>query len=106
MELQEEELELGKLSTEHDTEAEALEIMGVPVLDDATEHEALEAYAEEAEKGDDLQQHGKDVKEMLRTATPTTSAPMHRQIEAMQIGELSLERRNLIAMKEMCEDSH
>ena len=30
---------------------------------------------------------------------------MHRQIEAMQIGELPLERRNLIAMKEMREDS-
>ena len=42
---------------------------------------------------------------MLRTVTPTTSTLMHRQIEAMQIGELSLERRNLIAMKEMCEDS-
>ena len=45
------------------------------------------------------------MKEILRTVTPTTSTLICRQIEAMQIGELSLERRNLIAMKEMCEDS-
>ena len=105
VEMQEECVELGKSSPEPDTEGEAIEMMGIPVLDDATEHEALEAYAEEAEKDEDLQQDGKEVKEILRTVTPTTSTPTHRQIEAMQIGELSLERRNFIAMKEMCEDS-
>ena len=91
-EMPEEQPELGKSSAEHDTEAEAIEIMGIPVLDDATEHEALEVYAEEATNDEDLQQDGQEVKEMLRTVTPTTSTLMHRQIEAMQIGELSLER--------------
>ena len=44
-----EEAELGgKASEEHDTEAEAM----VPVLDDVTEHKAMEAYADEAKKDD------------------------------------------------------
>ena len=100
-ELPEEEAGLGgKSSTEHDTEAEALEIMGVPVLDDATEHEALEAYAEEAERDEDLQQDGQEVKDQDRH-----SDYEHPHAQTMQIGELSLERRSFIAMKEMCEDS-